>query len=102
MDVTEFKERQRRMWAAGDFPDIAKTIEGASLEMVEAVGVQAGDRLLDIATGSGNATIPAAKAGAQVIGLDLTPELFEVARARAAGTLRTQAEYLLTVGRLPG
>lgn len=84
MDVEVFKQQQRRMWTVGDFPDIARTIEPASHAVLEAVGVRDGQRLLDVATGTGNLAIPAAQAGAHVTGLDLTPELFDVARARAA------------------
>jgi ubiquinone/menaquinone biosynthesis C-methylase UbiE len=84
MDVEVIKQQQRRMWSTGDFPDIARTIEPASHAVLEAVGVQDGQRLLDVATGTGNLAIPAAQAGALVTGLDLTPELFDVARARAA------------------
>lgn len=84
MDVEVVKQQQRRMWSVGDFPDIARTIEPASHAVLEAVGVQDGQRLLDVASGTGNLAIPAALGGAHVTGLDLTPELFEVARARAA------------------
>ncbi|MGI8594242.1 MAG: class I SAM-dependent methyltransferase [Solirubrobacteraceae bacterium] len=83
MDIADFKARQRKMWASGDFPDIARTIRSAGEELFAAVGVRSGDRLLDVATGSGNVAIPAAQAGAEVVGLDITPELFEAARRRA-------------------
>ena len=84
MDVEVVKQQQRRMWSVGDFPDVARTIEPASRAVLEAVSVQDGQRLLDVATGTGNLAIPAALGGAHVTGLDLTPELLEVARARAA------------------
>jgi SAM-dependent methyltransferase len=71
------------MWAAGDFPDIAKFIITASGETLNALDPQPGDRLLDIAAGTGNLSIPAAQRGAVVTGLDITPELLEVARTRA-------------------
>jgi SAM-dependent methyltransferase len=83
-DGAEIKQRQRAMWSAGDYPDIARTIQPVADAVVEAAGVQAGERVLDVATGSGNAAITAARRGAQVTGLDLTPELLEVAKARAA------------------
>ena len=95
MDVEVVKQQQRRMWSVGDFPDVARTIEPASRAVLEAVGVQDGQRLLDVATGTGNLAIPAALGGAHVTGLDLTPELFEFARARAA-------EAGVVVGRAPG
>jgi SAM-dependent methyltransferase len=84
IDVNAVKEGQRRMWSTGDYPSIAQTIESAAAVVVERVGAGAEQELLDVATGSGNVAIPAAAAGAAVTGLDLTPELLEVARRRAA------------------
>lgn len=84
IDVSGFKDGQRRMWSAGDYPDIARTLETAAARIVERAGAGAGVSLLDVATGTGNVAIAAAGAGAQVTGLDLTPKLLEVARARAA------------------
>jgi ubiquinone/menaquinone biosynthesis C-methylase UbiE len=83
-DTAEIKRRQRAMWSAGDYPDIATRIQSVADATVEAVDVQDGDTLLDVATGTGNAALVAAQRGARVTGLDLTPELLEVARARAA------------------
>jgi ubiquinone/menaquinone biosynthesis C-methylase UbiE len=83
--ITEIKHRQRKMWASGDYPDVARLIEPVAAEMVERIGVGEGDEVLDVATGSGNVALEAAKAGAKkVVGLDLTPELLHVAKARAA------------------
>jgi len=84
MDTTAIKDTQKAMWAAGDFPDVAKYILPASAETLNALHVTEGDRLLDIACGTGNLAIPAAQRGVQVTGLDITPELLEVARSRAA------------------
>ena len=50
------------MWAAGDYPDVARTIESAAEALAEAVGADAGAELLDVATGSGNVAIAAARA----------------------------------------
>jgi SAM-dependent methyltransferase len=83
-DTTEMRARQRAMWAEGDYPDIARTIEDVSAVVIGAAGVQTGDVVLDVATGTGNCALLAAKAGARVTGLDLTPELLAVARERAA------------------
>jgi SAM-dependent methyltransferase len=83
-DSTEMRARRRAMWAEGDYPDIARTIEDVSAVVIGAAGVLAGDEVLDVATGSGNCALLAARAGAHVTGLDLTPELLTVARARAA------------------
>jgi SAM-dependent methyltransferase len=84
IDVSAIKEGQRRMWTAGDYPDIARTIATVAELVVDRAQINAGEGLLDVATGSGNVAIPAAMAGAKVTGLDLTPKLLEVARERAA------------------
>jgi SAM-dependent methyltransferase len=83
IDVSAIKEGQRKMWSAGDYPDIARTIEEVAEVLVERVGAGPGDDLLDVGTGSGNVAIPAALTGASVTGLDLTPELLATARRRA-------------------
>jgi len=85
IDFDGIKDGQRRMWTVGDYPDIARTIAGAADVVVERVQAGPGVSMLDVATGSGNVAIPAAAAGANVTGLDLTPRLLEVARGRAAG-----------------
>jgi hypothetical protein len=83
IDVSGFKEGQRRMWSIGDYPSIAQRIEEVAAVVAEQVGVGTGEELLDVATGSGNVALAAAARGASVTGLDLTPELLEVARQRA-------------------
>jgi ubiquinone/menaquinone biosynthesis C-methylase UbiE len=80
----ELKERQKQTWDAGDFDKIARRIATPSLDLLDALEVGAGSTLLDIACGTGNAVVPAAERGARVTGLDITPKLLEVARARAA------------------
>ncbi len=82
-DSSEIKDRQRAMWTAGDYPTIARWIEPASATVVASVGVGDTERVLDVATGTGNAALVAAALGAEVTGLDLTPKLIEVARRRA-------------------
>lgn len=80
----ELKAKHRAMWASGDYPALAsELIWGLGPRLVEATGIHPGDRILDVAAGSGNAAIPAALRGAQVIASDLTPELFEAGRQRA-------------------
>jgi ubiquinone/menaquinone biosynthesis C-methylase UbiE len=83
LDVTAVKQVQRAMWAAGNYPEIAHRIESVAERLVEAAGVQAGDDVLDVATGSGNVAIVCAHLGASVTGVDLTPDLLEAARQRA-------------------
>jgi SAM-dependent methyltransferase len=84
LDVSGFKEGQKAMWTAGDYPEIAKRIVAVGAEVARLAGAGPGVELLDVATGAGNVSIPAAEAGARVTGLDLTPKLLEVQRARAA------------------
>jgi ubiquinone/menaquinone biosynthesis C-methylase UbiE len=84
IDVSGIKEGQKMMWTAGDYPELARTIESVAEQVVDRAQAKAGDKLLDVATGSGNVAIPAALTGAEVTGLDLTPKLLEVARERAA------------------
>ena len=73
------------MWASGDYPAVAaELIPELGPELVRACVVKPGDRVLDVAAGSGNAAIPAAAAGGIVTASDLTPELFEAGRAIAA------------------
>ncbi|RSS84583.1 class I SAM-dependent methyltransferase [Streptomyces sp. WAC05292] len=79
------KARHRAMWAMGDYPSVAShVIPEAGAQLVEECGVQRGDSVLDIAAGAGNAAIPAALAGADVVACDLTPELLETGRQVAA------------------
>jgi SAM-dependent methyltransferase len=80
----ELKARHRAMWASGDFPRIAaETIGDVGPALATAAGVRAGQRVLDVAAGSGATSIPAALTGASVVASDLTPELFEAGRATA-------------------
>ncbi len=83
-DATQFRAAQRAMWSAGDWPDFAKTIQPVADALVERLDVRAGHDVLDLGTGSGNAALPAAERGARVVGSDITPELFDAARRRAA------------------
>jgi SAM-dependent methyltransferase len=79
------KDRHRTMWALGDYPALAdEVISGLGARLVEAAGVRAGQQVLDVAAGSGNASIPAALTGAAVIASDLVPDLLAAGRARAA------------------
>jgi ubiquinone/menaquinone biosynthesis C-methylase UbiE len=81
----ELKAKHRALWASGDYPAVAaELIPGLGAELVRAAGVQSGQRVLDVAAGSGNAAIPAAAAGGIVTASDLTPELFDAGRAVAA------------------
>ena len=79
------KARHRAMWALGDYPAVARdVIPGLGAVLAGACRVRPGDSVLDVAAGAGNAAIPAALAGAQVVACDLTPELLEAGRQQAA------------------
>ena len=75
------KVKHRALWASGDYPAVAaELIAPLGPALVRACAVKPGDRVLDVAAGSGNAAIPAAAAGAVVTASDLTPELFDAGR----------------------
>jgi SAM-dependent methyltransferase len=79
------KAKHRAMWALGDYPAVAiDVIPELGPTLVAATGVRAGDRVLDVAAGTGNAAVPAALTGAEVVASDLTPELFVAGRQFAA------------------
>lgn len=83
--IDEFRARSRAMWAAGDWDSFSRTIAPVGALVMERSGIEPGMKVLDVGTGSGgNVAIPAALRGADVVGSDLTPELFEHARRRAA------------------
>jgi SAM-dependent methyltransferase len=82
--MESLKTRLKSMWMAGDFGEVAKHIETGAEEFIGRLALEAGARVLDVACGSGNLSIPAARAGAVVTGVDIAPNLLEQARARAA------------------
>ena len=85
VDQSQIAAKHRAMWASGDYPKLAADLVAPlGPVLVEATGVDPGDRVLDVAAGTGNAAIPAAKTGADVIASDLCPELLESGRALAA------------------
>ena len=83
MTDTELKARHAKMWASGDYPKMVDTfLLPLGPRLVSALPIQAGTRVLDVASGTGNAAIPAAQAGASVVASDLTPRLLEAGAAR--------------------
>jgi ubiquinone/menaquinone biosynthesis C-methylase UbiE len=78
------KSRLKSTWSAGDFSQIAKNIETAADAFVERLDIKPGMNVLDVACGSGNLAIPAAKAGASVTGVDIAENSIEAAKRRAA------------------
>ena len=75
------------MWGSGNYAAVAERIGEVGQAVVERGGVGPGMDVLDVACGTGNATIPAAKAGARVTGLDFSPQLLAVARERSADAM---------------
>jgi SAM-dependent methyltransferase len=81
---TELKARHRKMWASGDYARMVETwLLPIGQRLVDACDLGPGMRVLDVAAGTGNASLPAAERGAQVTASDLTPELLEAGRQRA-------------------
>jgi SAM-dependent methyltransferase len=80
----ELKQRLRAAWMAGDFGEIAKLNSHGAEDFIARLRLKPGTKLLDVACGTGNQSIPAARAGAEVIGLDIATNLLEQARKRAA------------------
>lgn len=80
----ERRAAQRAMWALGDYHSVAELLAEFGPDLVQACPVSAGQRLLDVAAGTGTVAIPAAATGAEVVASDLTPELFDDGRRAAA------------------
>jgi len=83
-DFTELKQRHRAIWASGDYDRIAAGIQAVADHVVRSARIRAGERVLDVACGTGNTALMARARGAAVTGLDLMPELLAVAQKRAA------------------
>lgn len=83
-DFAAIKQRQQAIWASGDFSVVAARIVYQAEQLCETADVQAGWRVLDVATGSGNAALAAARRGCEVVGVDYVPALLERGRIRAA------------------
>lgn len=83
IDLAELTQRHARVWSNGPFEEVADTISDVHVALVEALRPQPGERWLDLATGAGSVAELASAAGAKVGGIDLSPRLVEVARARA-------------------
>lgn len=82
-EMETLKGRLKSTWSAGDFGRIAKSYEPGAADFISRLALQPGQRVLDVACGTGNLAVPAARAGAQVIGIDIAPNLVEQARQRA-------------------
>ncbi len=84
IDLEAIKARQQSTWTAGDYAVIGTTLQIVGETICEAADVSAGERVLDVACGNGNAALAAARRFARVTGVDYVPSLLERARARAA------------------
>jgi SAM-dependent methyltransferase len=82
-DLGAIKERQQKIWTSGDYTRIGNPLVIMGELLCETVDVRAGERVLDVATGSGNTAISAARRFCEVSGVDYVPELIEYARKRA-------------------
>lgn len=84
---SELKARHRAMWALGDYSAVAsEVVAELGQTLVSVVGPQPGERVLDVAAGSGNVALPAAALGARVTASDLTPELLDAGRRQAVAS----------------
>lgn len=87
------KTKHRAMWALGDYDKVAtEVVHPLGETIVDALAITANDRVLDVAAGSGNASLPAARRGATVVATDLTPELLD-AGVRHAGARGLELEW---------
>jgi SAM-dependent methyltransferase len=93
-ELARLKQGARCAWAAGDYPAIAeRQLWEVGPRIVQAVKVSPGEDVLDVACGTGNAALRAAQAGGRVVGIDLTPELFDAGR-RLAADARVEIEWV--------
>jgi SAM-dependent methyltransferase len=83
-DLAAIKARQQQTWASGDFAAVASRIVVVAERLVDAADLQAGWHVLDVASGTGNAAIAAARLGCTAVGVDYVPALLERGRRRAA------------------
>lgn len=84
-ETEALKTKLKATWISGDYGRIAASFARGAAEFVGRLDLKPGMRVLDVACGSGNQSIPAARAGADVTGVDIAPNLLEQARNRAAG-----------------
>jgi ubiquinone/menaquinone biosynthesis C-methylase UbiE len=92
-DLGAIKQRQQATWASGDYHMIGTQLQIVSELLIEALDVHSTEHVLDVATGSGNAALAAARRGCPVVGLDYVPALLERARLRAAAE-GLEAEFI--------
>ncbi len=84
VDLAAIKARQQAAWSAGDYAVIGTTLQLVGESLCEAVDLRAGQRVLDVAAGNGNATLAAARRWCDVVSSDYVPALLERGKARAS------------------
>ena len=82
-EMVALKSRLKATWMSGDYGHFAQYLEPGALDYLERLAIAPGTRVLDLGCGAGQIAIPAAKAGADVTGIDIAANLIEQARARA-------------------
>src|SRR4029453_17830236 len=83
-DLTAIKQRQQATWASGDYHMIGTQILITAEQLLESIDIRSTERVLDVATGSGNAALAAARRGCEVVGIDYVPAVLQRGRLRAA------------------
>jgi len=83
-DMDALKAKLRATWISGDFEQIAKALSAEAEKFINDLGLKPGMKVLDVACGTGNLSLPAARLGATVTGVDIAPNLLEQAGAKAA------------------
>lgn len=81
---SDARDRTREEWSIGSYPTLARSFLAAAAALVDAADVSPGDRVLDVACGTGNVALTADRRGADVTGVDIAPAMLELARKRAA------------------
>ena len=84
VDFTAVKQRQQTAWSSGDYAVVGTTLQIVGEELCEALDLRAGETVLDVAAGNGNATLAAARRWCDVVSTDYVPSLLERGRARAS------------------
>jgi ubiquinone/menaquinone biosynthesis C-methylase UbiE len=83
-DLAAIKQRQQATWSSGDYHMVGTQILIVAELLIETLDVRSTERVLDVATGSGNAALAAARRGCEVVGVDYVPSLLDRARRRTA------------------
>src|SRR6516165_6750673 len=82
-DISQVKQTMKAMWSAADFGKVAELMQRPAQEFVDRLNLKPGMRVLDVGCGTGNQSIPAARAGVEVTAVDIAPNLLVQAAARA-------------------